>query len=148
MSRGLPLLIVAAYAVGALGDVYLSNPRGSNDRNCERNENRDNANLLFDSQVRARHRAGMSRMLCPWRACGGPPFVARTHDVGVRAQNNAKGGYACPRAVGGPNVVTARMYYYAGSKVPIEFTAQHGCGTNPKVRCDVILQVWQRTWLV
>lgn len=45
-------------------DVYMHNPRGSNDRNCERNVNRNNGNRLFDSQ------------------------------------NNAKGGYACPRAVG------------------------------------------------
>lgn len=33
------------------GDVYMHNPRGSNDRNCERNANRDNGNRLFDSQV-------------------------------------------------------------------------------------------------
>ena len=43
---------------------FQHNPRGSNDRNCERNVNRNNGNRLFDSQ------------------------------------NNAKGGYACPRAVG------------------------------------------------
>eukprot|EP00968_Pinguiococcus_pyrenoidosus_P012812 scaffold1140_cov251-Pinguiococcus_pyrenoidosus.AAC.15 len=41
-------------------------PRGSNDRNCETNANRNNGNRLFDSQ------------------------------------NNAAGGYACPRAKGGP----------------------------------------------
>ncbi len=29
-------------------DVYMHNPRGSNDRNCERNVNRDNANRLFN----------------------------------------------------------------------------------------------------
>lgn len=29
-------------------DVYMHNPRGSNDRNCERNVNRDNGNRLFD----------------------------------------------------------------------------------------------------
>lgn len=89
---------------GALADVYMHNPRGSNDRNCERNVNRNNGNRLFDSQ------------------------------------NNAKGGYACPRAVGGPDIITGKMYYYAGSKLPIEWTAQHGCGTNPKERCEVILQ--------
>jgi hypothetical protein len=32
------------------GDVYMHNPRGSNDRNCERNVNRNNGNRLFDSQ--------------------------------------------------------------------------------------------------
>ena len=29
-------------------DAYLHNPRGSNDRNCERNVNRNNENRLFD----------------------------------------------------------------------------------------------------
>lgn len=52
----------------ASADVYMHNPRGSNDRNCERNVNRNNGNRVFDSQ------------------------------------NNAKGGYACPRAVGGPEM--------------------------------------------
>ena len=36
--------------MGAKGDVFMHNPRGSNDRNCERNANRDNGNRLFDSQ--------------------------------------------------------------------------------------------------
>jgi hypothetical protein len=29
-------------------DIYMHNPRGSNDRNCERNVNRNNGNRLFD----------------------------------------------------------------------------------------------------
>lgn len=29
-------------------DVYMHNPRGSNDRNCERNVNRNNGNRLFN----------------------------------------------------------------------------------------------------
>eukprot|EP00743_Colponemidia_sp_Colp-15_P002371 GILK01002570.1.p1 GENE.GILK01002570.1~~GILK01002570.1.p1 ORF type:complete len:797 (+),score=95.76 GILK01002570.1:97-2391(+) len=33
-----------------MADIYLHNPRGSNNRNRERNENRNNANRLFDSQ--------------------------------------------------------------------------------------------------
>jgi len=87
----------------ASADVYLHNPRGSNNRNCERNVNRNNANRLFDSQ------------------------------------NNAAGGYACPRAVGGPETQTPRMYYYGGSQLSIEWTNQHGCG-NGKTNCDIILQ--------
>lgn len=39
------------YLSKSYGDVYMHNPRGSNDRNCERNANRDNGNRLFDSQV-------------------------------------------------------------------------------------------------
>ena len=57
-------LAAALVVVRVHADVYMHNPRGSNDRNCERNVNRNNGNRLFDSQ------------------------------------NNAKGGYACPRAVG------------------------------------------------
>ena len=94
------LALVLALASTVRADVYMHNPRGSNDRNCERNVNRRNANRLFDSQ------------------------------------NNAKGGYACPRAVGGPIVMTPQMYYYVGSKIPIEWTAQHGCGSNPKEICQ------------
>lgn len=62
--------ITAALSFLALtyADVYMHNPRGSNDRNCERNVNRNNGNRVFDSQ------------------------------------NNANGGYACPRAVGGPEM--------------------------------------------
>lgn len=39
-------LIVLAATCWA--DVYMHNPRGSNDRNCERNVNRNNGNRLFD----------------------------------------------------------------------------------------------------
>ena len=34
-----------------LGDVYMQNPRGSNDRLNGNGANRNNANRLFDSQV-------------------------------------------------------------------------------------------------
>jgi len=34
-----------------VGDVYMHNPRGSNNRLNERSANRNNANRLFDSQV-------------------------------------------------------------------------------------------------
>lgn len=35
---------------------------------------------------------------------------------------------------------TARMYYFEGSKLMIEWTNQHGCGENPRTNCDIILQ--------
>ena len=45
-------LVVAAtlFSLATLSsaDVYMQNPRGSNDRNCERNVNRNNGNRLFD----------------------------------------------------------------------------------------------------
>lgn len=87
---------VAMLACAAMADIYMQSPRGSNDRNCERNVNRNNGNRLFDSQ------------------------------------NNAAGGYACPRAVGGPdvqpesgevqlgrNIQSKRMYYYEGESAHV-----------------------------
>jgi hypothetical protein len=112
----------AAIATVGYADVYMHNPRGSNDRNCERNVNRNNGNRLFDSQ------------------------------------NNAAGGYACPRGVGNENFQdedgqktfnlpglgawkqNKRIYYYEGSILPIEWTNQHGCGLNSNVECDIVLQ--------
>jgi hypothetical protein len=47
-------LLAASMCGAALADVYMHNPRGSNDRNCERNVNRNNGNRLFDSQNNAK----------------------------------------------------------------------------------------------
>ena len=62
-------------------------------------------------------------------------------------QNNAKGGYATDRAVGGPQAATAEradgerpMYYYEGEKVPITWTAQHGSGAGSNVDGQIIFQ--------
>jgi hypothetical protein len=33
-----------------------------------------------------------------------------------------------------------RVYYYEGSILPIEWTNQHGCGSNSKTSCEIILQ--------
>lgn len=32
------------------------------------------------------------------------------------------------------------MYYYEGSILPIEWTNQHGCGSNSKTSCEIVLQ--------
>jgi len=48
------LIILSLVATSVFGDVYMHNPGGSNDRNRERNENRANANRLFDSQNNAK----------------------------------------------------------------------------------------------
>eukprot|EP00753_Platysulcus_tardus_P004283 PLAT12528.3.p2 GENE.PLAT12528.3~~PLAT12528.3.p2 ORF type:complete len:741 (+),score=259.15 PLAT12528.3:76-2298(+) len=97
-------ILLALFVVGAYADVYMHNPRGSNDRNCENNVNRNNGNRLFDSQ------------------------------------NNAKGGYACPRNRGGPGTAQTKRTYYVGSQLPVEWTQQHGCGGNERVQCEIIVQ--------
>ena len=97
-------VLFAALLGVAHADVYMHNPRGSNDRNCERNVNRRNGNRLFDSQ------------------------------------NNNKGGYACGRPVGGPEVKRQDMEFFVGSQLPIEWTSQHGCGGNGKLHCEIVLQ--------
>jgi len=79
------------------------------------------------------------------------------------SQNNNNGGYACDRAVGdgyfqpendsvpfasldattGDTTTftqSKRLYFYAGSILPIEWTNQHGCGGNSKVSCEIVLQ--------
>jgi hypothetical protein len=98
----------ALLATACNADIYMHNPRGSNDRNCEKNVNRNNGNRLFDSQ------------------------------------NNAKGGYACPRAVGSADnnlfETPKQTYYYEGSYIPVEWTNQHGCGPNGKLNCEIIIQ--------
>jgi len=45
--------VLALLLALANADMYLHNPPGSNDRNRERSDNRNNANLLFDSQNNA-----------------------------------------------------------------------------------------------
>ena len=44
-------LLCAVFSV-ALSDTYMHNPRGSNNRLNERSANRQNANRLFNSQVK------------------------------------------------------------------------------------------------
>ena len=44
------LLLCAFLCHRVTADVYMHSPRGSNDRNCERDANRRNGNRLFDSQ--------------------------------------------------------------------------------------------------
>ena len=56
------------------------------------------------------------------------------------SQNNAKGGYACPRPRVEPTELVDQMYFYTGSKVVVEWTNQHGCGRNPRSHCELVLQ--------
>ena len=48
------LIVLLLLLTLATCDVYMHAPRGSNDRNCEKNVNRNNGNRLFDSQNNAK----------------------------------------------------------------------------------------------
>lgn len=64
MAAGLRIFCLCALFALALGDTYLHNPRGSNNRLNERSANRNNANRLFNSQVsRARRAARLSAVI-------------------------------------------------------------------------------------
>mmetsp|Transcript_122180 Transcript_122180/g.239865 ORF Transcript_122180/g.239865 Transcript_122180/m.239865 type:complete len:1043 (+) Transcript_122180:57-3185(+) len=121
------LLGVFFLLVGCWADVYMHNPRGSNDRNCERNVNRNNGNRLFDSQNN--NNGGYA---CQ-RAVGDGSFQAE--------DGTATFQYFDPDS-GTTKSFTQnkRMYYYSGSILPIEWTNQHGCGGNSKVSCEIVLQ--------
>eukprot|EP00753_Platysulcus_tardus_P010427 PLAT2650.1.p1 GENE.PLAT2650.1~~PLAT2650.1.p1 ORF type:complete len:767 (-),score=337.27 PLAT2650.1:317-2593(-) len=54
-------------------------------------------------------------------------------------QNNAKGGYPWRgdrELKGKPDP----MVYYEGSKLPITWTSQHGCGPNENTHCQIVIQ--------
>lgn len=51
MTAGLQLLCLLGAVSLVCGDIYLHNPRGSNNRLNERSANRRNGNRMFDSQV-------------------------------------------------------------------------------------------------
>lgn len=90
----LGLVFVFCIIYACVADVYMHNPRGSNDRYNENNADRTNGNRLFNTE------------------------------------NNARGGYCW-----GPP-----LSYYAGSKLSIEWTAQHSCGENSNAKCNYVLQ--------
>ena len=45
------VVVALICALSVNGDVYMHNPRGSNNRLNENTANRNNGNRLFDSQV-------------------------------------------------------------------------------------------------
>ena len=121
------LLAVLLFKRVVEGDVYMHNPRGSNDRNCERNVNRDNGNRLFDSQNN--NNGGYA---CP-RGVGDESFQPESGQAVFNSVDTATGNNV-------QFTQNKRVYYYSGSMLPIEWTNQHGCGGNSKVSCEIVLQ--------
>lgn len=123
----LSLLLLLHLIVPTVCDIYMHNPRGSNDRNCERSVNRRNGNRLFNSQNN--NNGGYA---CP-RGVGDENFQAESGDVTFSDIDTSTGETTT-------FVQNKRIYYYEGSILPIEFTMQHGCGGNSKIACEVVLQ--------
>ena len=93
--------------VGCTADIGLQNPRGSNNKLNEVSNNARAQNRLFDSQTNA----------------------ASGYQHGDNCQptcSNGNGKYFADREGAGAGI----MYYYATSKLNIEWTSQHGCGAE------------------
>ena len=59
------ILLVLSALVAVQGDVYMHNPRGSNNRLNEQSANRNNANRVFDSQVSIKYSFNIASCT-PW----------------------------------------------------------------------------------
>ena len=122
------LLAVAllSRAPPCVADLYMNNPRGSNNKLNEVSDNVRNDNRLFDSQnnAAAGYQVGDN--------CDGSCAMDTNND-----NNAAPDTYDASM----PGAGQGMMYYYATSLLPIEWTAQHGCGTiDQSNNCEVIIQ--------
>ncbi|KNC99755.1 uncharacterized protein SPPG_05133 [Spizellomyces punctatus DAOM BR117] len=108
---------IASLASGALGDIYMHNPRGSNNKLNEQSNNRNNANRLFDSQNNGN--GGYQ---------AGDDCTTPCQDNNQNYDANAAGA------------LQGVMQFYEGSELQVEWTNQHGCGANPRLHCNLVLQ--------
>jgi len=135
----LAIAILAVLVVSVDADLYLMNPRGSNNRLNEQSAQRASNNRLYDSQDNAR---------------GG-------FNVGDRGANRAANTATAYDHAMSPSSATFdasqwdqdyqyQMVYYEGSEFTIEWTNQHGCGGNEasdpqKTNCDLVIQYMCQT---
>lgn len=121
-SRSMSTFIAAALVAAANADVYMHNPRGSNNRLNERSANRNNGNRMFDSQNN--NRGGYNKGDVDASAAEGN--FAKQYDMTYyESEADTTDGGA--------------------SQMTFEWTNQHGCGGNEhgdphKLNCDIILQ--------
>lgn len=112
------MLLLALMVLPARADMYLNNPRGSNNKLREQSNNVQNANRLFDSQNNA----------------------ASGYQIGDDCKPACKDGnnnYDVTKE----GATKGTMKFYQGSELYIEWHHQHGCGVgHPNVKCQIILQ--------
>lgn len=114
--RILVVTIFLALSSLVITDVYMQNPRGSNNRLNEKTSNRENANRLFDSQNNNK---------------GGYNTGDR---LSSKAGDNPQRIYHMQYYASGPTT-------NEGTKLMVEWTNQHGCGEDhSKMNCNVVIQ--------
>ena len=113
---GVLLLLLVALAAA---DINLHAPRGSNNKLNEVSNNVNNDNRLFDSQNNGNSGYHVGDNCTP--GC-------------YNIENNQ---YNASKEGAGEGV----MKYHAGSLLNVEWTVQHGCGSdNPDVKCEIVIQ--------
>eukprot|EP00730_Choanoeca_flexa_P012535 TRINITY_DN4367_c0_g1_i1.p1 TRINITY_DN4367_c0_g1~~TRINITY_DN4367_c0_g1_i1.p1 ORF type:complete len:724 (+),score=143.18 TRINITY_DN4367_c0_g1_i1:73-2244(+) len=121
-------LFFAVLVAAAFADIYMHNPRGSNNRLNERSANRNNGNRMFDSQNN--NRGGYNK-----------------GDIGTQAFDSNEEQYDFQYFMSHPDAMKTPYSEDAVGRsiLHIEWTNQHGCGGNEhddphKVNCNMVLQ--------
>eukprot|EP00043_Microstomoeca_roanoka_P013944 m.137221 g.137221 ORF g.137221 m.137221 type:complete len:750 (-) comp15888_c0_seq3:485-2734(-) len=117
------IALVCALISVTHADVYMHNPRGSNNRLNERSANRNNGNRMFDSQNN--NRGGYNK-----------------GDNSVDAFTDYTGQFDMTFYMSHPSAETTGE---GRSILSVEWTNQHGCGGNDhndphKLNCNLVLQ--------
>jgi len=129
--RAATLLLLVCLAGVALADVYMHNPRGSNNRLNERSANRNNGNRMFDSQNN--NRGGYNK---------GDVTDDRAFANGNGFEEKESLAYDFQYYMSSAASATSDK---GRSILHVEWTNQHGCGGNEhddphKLNCNILLQ--------
>ena len=108
-------LLIAGLLGGSLADIFMTNPKGSNNRLNENSVNRANGNRMFDSQNN--NKGGYN-----------------VGEAGVEA-NNDDHTQQFQMLYYGSGAGAAEE-----SQLIVEWAHQHGCGDNPKSQCNNVIQ--------
>ena len=135
----LTIFLLVALVAGCSADLYLANPRGSNNRLNEANAQRTNNNRMFDSQNNGRGGYNVCDKDDATAAADNAASLRRAPDNIYNGNINDDGNAATGSNVQYP------MMYYEGSRIEMEWTVQHGCGGNEatdpnKLNCNMVVQ--------
>ena len=138
-----PVLVVLFLSVVSLSfaDIYLHNPRGSNNRLNEQTAPRTNANRVFNSQNNNRGGYNVGDRTAT-SAANTAPADAYTPASSPTTVANLEARFDPTNR---DLISQHSLVYLEGSVLQVEWTNQHGCGGNEasdpyKLNCDLILQ--------